>query len=1315
MTFHGKLSFFVLCCILILNPLAQTFSPVDKISAEIYAHQKEKSLPVGKSALQHKTELIKSGIVMTSLTSENCALYINNKLSSQEIAEYAKQGIIINENIYIPPVPGKHPHGFYLAEVPYNSLSSIEKDTRIVHLESADFASYPLNDVGGALINSDDVHSGNGVTAQDGSGVNIAVADSGIDLAHPDFPTPVETYDMTDGTDIASWDTNVSNTYTDHGTHVTGSVLGRGTQSSGTYKGTAPGANLYFYKIGNDVNGGSNDTDEIEALNRALTVGCDIFTMSYGGISTYMDGSSSMSQAIDSAVSSGMVVFISAGNEQNDDKHYSVSVAPSATSTSFDYTVSDSVDIENIRVIWQDGITADRQMALACSNLGAGESLTQAFAGNSSRGTEGKRYSLQTNTPGSSKTYRFTLHNAALSGTTPLVHLYRSSGKGTFDNPDASYTISNPALADSAIAVGAWCHRRSWTNYLGSSYTYSSWTEGQLAVFSSLGPRIDGTLKPDICTPGAAVISTRDSTYSTSTSLRIDNDGTNDGLPADYYLKQGTSMACPLAAGVGALLLDANPGLTPAQVKAAFTSTAANSGSPNNNEGYGLIDALAAVQLVLGAPTNTPTPTGTSTPTPGSPTPTPTGKPDLTLSAFGWSGTSVTEGSGYLLSPHVLNSGFSTAVASHVKLYLSLDNDFDTSDDYEVTPEKAVASLAPSATDDPVWSFNFPNLADTATYSVWPVFEIDSQGEVDEISENNTVKSTGSITVTNNAAAPTPTNTGTPTNTATNTPVPPTPTNTPVNTDTPTSTATNTPTNTPVPPTATNTPVNTSTPTSTATNTPVDTNTPTPTATNTPVDTNTPTPTATNTPVNTNTPTPTATNTPADTDTPTPTATNTPVDTNTPTATATNTPVNTDTPTATATNTPVDTDTPTPTITDTPTFTLTPTITSTPTVTSTPTIARPVVSLVVSATEGAAPLTITLIGSATDTDSPILQYMWSFENIGVTEVTESTSAFSIVVEATHTYDEPGEYRAVFRARDESLSMQNSNIVDIIVWTLTPTPSPTGTLVVPTNTPTPTATFTLTATHTPTATPTGSPTPPNKPDLVLAGVSVPGGTSTEGDSFFFQPTIRNTGILTAATSHAKLYLSIDNDLDTSDDYEVTPDRVVRALVPGAQARPQWIFTVPNLDNSDTYPVWPIFLLDSQDEVDESNEDNLFKFSASITVTNNPATPTPTNTATPTSTNTPTVTNTPAITNTPTSTNTPTITPTPTSGFPDLNGNGRVNIQDLLILFDAIIDDNTGGNRDVYHDGIMNHLDMLHFSRYWRMRSATPTPTPTNTGG
>lgn len=102
-----------------------------------------------------------------------------------------------------------------------------------------------------------------------------------------------------------------------------------------------------------------------------------------------------------------------------------------------------------------------------------------------------------------------------------------------------------------------------------------------IASFSSRGPiKWDGVdhIKPDVCAPGSRIVSSKDG--------------------GGYTTHSGTSMACPHAAGVGALVLQANPGLRPRQIVDILRSTAVRLGgsSPGNTFGWGRIDALKAVE-----------------------------------------------------------------------------------------------------------------------------------------------------------------------------------------------------------------------------------------------------------------------------------------------------------------------------------------------------------------------------------------------------------------------------------------------------------------------------------------------------------------------------------------------------------------------------------------------------------------------------------------------------------------------------------------------------------------------------------------------
>ena len=67
-----------------------------------------------------------------------------------------------------------------------------------------------------------------------------------------------------------------------------------------------------------------------------------------------------------------------------------------------------------------------------------------------------------------------------------------------------------------------------------------------------------------------------------------------------YGWAQGTSMAAPAAAGVAALIIEANGGkMHPAQLKAKLANSATDLGKPGNDEFYGagFVNAAKAVGL----------------------------------------------------------------------------------------------------------------------------------------------------------------------------------------------------------------------------------------------------------------------------------------------------------------------------------------------------------------------------------------------------------------------------------------------------------------------------------------------------------------------------------------------------------------------------------------------------------------------------------------------------------------------------------------------------------------------------------------------
>lgn len=116
-------------------------------------------------------------------------------------------------------------------------------------------------------------------------------------------------------------------------------------------------------------------------------------------------------------------------------------------------------------------------------------------------------------------------------------------------------------------------------------------------------------------------------------------------------------------------------------------------------------------------------------------------------------------------------------------------------------------------------------------------------------------------------------------------------------------------------------------------------------------------------------------------------------------------------------------------------------------------------------------------------------------------------------------------------------------------------------------------------------------PAGLPDLVLNDFAVKTGTVTEGDAFWIQGRFLNNGTQTAGASQTAVILSLDNDFDVSDDYWIGKQSLP-ALSPDKYIDRQWDFAFPNL-GSGTYPVWVIFYVDCDGQVNESDEANLWK--------------------------------------------------------------------------------------------------------------------------
>ncbi len=145
--------------------------------------------------------------------------------------------------------------------------------------------------------------------------------------------------------------------------------------------------------------------------------------------------------------------------------------------------------------------------------------------------------------------------------------------KSTGNSGPANGTMTVPAAARGILAIGS----------LLDPYGGSGEFGFALSEFSSRGPTTDGRVKPDLAAPGDTI------------------SAANRGTRSGYTVKSGTSMAAPFAAGATALVLAANPDLTPDEVRDLLFATAEDRGAEgaDNDFGHGRIQVFDAVREAL--------------------------------------------------------------------------------------------------------------------------------------------------------------------------------------------------------------------------------------------------------------------------------------------------------------------------------------------------------------------------------------------------------------------------------------------------------------------------------------------------------------------------------------------------------------------------------------------------------------------------------------------------------------------------------------------------------------------------------------------
>jgi len=153
-----------------------------------------------------------------------------------------------------------------------------------------------------------------------GTGVRVAVIDSGVNVATSEWSNASGSSRVVAFKDFVN---GRSQAYDDngHGTHVSGIVLGGGSQSAGEVTGTAPGADLVSVKV-LDANGSGRTSNVIKGIDWCVknrnALNLKVVNVSLGHRSTESYRTDPLCKAVRKAVRAGLVVVCSAGNSGKD-------------------------------------------------------------------------------------------------------------------------------------------------------------------------------------------------------------------------------------------------------------------------------------------------------------------------------------------------------------------------------------------------------------------------------------------------------------------------------------------------------------------------------------------------------------------------------------------------------------------------------------------------------------------------------------------------------------------------------------------------------------------------------------------------------------------------------------------------------------------------------------------------------------------------------------------------------------------------------------------------------------------------------------
>ena len=542
-----------------------------------------------------------------------------------------------------------------IATIPYSALEAVAQLDGVKSIQAGSEARLLL-DMARKSTKVDDCHSEtSSLGSFTGKGIVVGIVDSGFEYCHTAWNdadgnsrvkriwnqsarsgnAPAK-YGY--GTEYTTYDEMKAARYdmaaTFHGSHVAN--IAAGGKATEKYYGVAPDADLVLVSFDetdeNIINGIQYCFDYAESVGKPCVV-----NISLGSHAGPHDGTSATCQAFKSMVGPGRIIVGAAGNEGGDALHASKTFTADDTEmktlfgfSSSSYTKAAYVDVWgdknspiSVKVVVIDALKGKVMAESPEVSTNGTDLVTHVFSSTSgvvgkvqlalSKATNGRTDVLVSFSASTiSENRKVGLVVTGEDGAT--VHMWNNATSGYLtDGGRAGYTDGDTdctvgelgGISEDVITAGSYNTRLSYTAIDGQTYGYDSSLTGRvnaLSLFSSHGPTVDGRTKPDVTAPGCVLISATSKFYSDFQSSYC-----AERVNGCYYdANAGTSMASPFVAGTVALWLQANPNLTPADVRNLlnqssthdiYTGTAAN--CDPNKWGAGKLNAYEGLKLAI--------------------------------------------------------------------------------------------------------------------------------------------------------------------------------------------------------------------------------------------------------------------------------------------------------------------------------------------------------------------------------------------------------------------------------------------------------------------------------------------------------------------------------------------------------------------------------------------------------------------------------------------------------------------------------------------------------------------------------------------